>query len=262
MARKPRIQSPTNYYHIMVRGNNREYIFRESSEKKTFIDVLKEQVKAGLIDVAAYCIMDNHAHIVVEADLLSLTKAMKSTNTKYAMRFNNQRNRVGHVFQDRYRSEAIYNDIHLQQVIRYVHQNPIKANITKHLNEYNWSSYKEYIQKVNLVNENQKDFILKYFNENIKSFEKFHNQWDDNEYLETKEDLNIQRVYRSKKIISNYLEDNGIKELKDAIKNHYHSSFLINILLNESKLSHREIAELLCVNRGAIHRTKVKSEDK
>lgn len=257
MARKARIQSPTNYYHIMARGNNREYIFNNPINKNYYLEVLKEQAEDGLIDIAAYCIMDNHVHIVVEADMLNLTKAMKSINTKFAMKINKQNNRVGHVFQDRYRSEVIYNDSHLQQIVRYVHNNPIKAKISKTLDQYKWSSYNEYIYKSDIINENQKDFILNYCDNDIKNFIKFHEEVDYNEYLEIKEDIETQRLDHAQIIIQNYFIEHGISETKQISKNSYHLERIIKKLLEKSKLSHRNIADLLEINRGDVHRVRV-----
>lgn len=257
MARKARIQSPTNYYHIMARGNNREYIFTNPDHKTYYLEVLNEQAEDSLIEIAAYCIMDNHVHMVIEADMLNLTKAMKSINIKFAMRINKQNNRVGHVFQDRYKSEAIYNDSHLQQIVRYVHNNPIKAKISKTLDQYKWSSYNEYINKNEIINENQKDFILNYYNNDIKNFIKFHKEVDYNEYLEIKEDIETQRLDHAQSIIQNYFIEHGISETKQISKNPYHLEMIIKNLLEKSKLSHRNIADLLEINRGDVHRVKV-----
>lgn len=257
MARQARIQSPTNYYHIMVRGNNREHIFNNPHEKRYYLEVLKEQIEDDLIQIAAYCIMDNHVHIVVEADILNLTKAMKSINIKFAMKINKQKNRIGHVFQDRYKSEVIYNDAHLHQVIRYVHNNPIKAKITKSLNQYKWSSYNEYINKCDIINLEQKSFVLDYFKGSLERFQSFHNEDDVNEYLEIKEDIETQRLDRGQELISNYFKEHGISENKQIINNPYHLDIIIKKLLKKSKLSHRKIAELLEINRGDVHRVKI-----
>lgn len=257
MARQGRIQSPTNYYHIMARGNNREYIFNNPIYKSYYLEVLKEQVEEGLIEIAAYCIMDNHIHIVVEADILNLTKAMKSINIKFAMKVNKQNNRVGHVFQDRYKSEAIYNDSHLQQIIRYVHNNPIKAKVSKALDQYKWSSFNEYLSSNEVINENQRAFVLSYYNNDIKDFIRFHKEVDYNEYLEIKEDIEMQRLDHAQNIIQNYFNEHGISETKQISKNPHHLEMIIKNLLEKSKLSHRKIADLLEINRGDVHRVRV-----
>ncbi len=257
MARQARIQSPTNYYHIMVRGNNREYIFINPIHKSYYLDILKEQADDDLIQIAAYCIMDNHVHIVVEADMLNLTKAMKSINIKFAMKINKQKDRIGHVFQDRYKSEPIYHDTHLQQIIRYVHNNPIKAKISKSLDQYKWCSYKEYICKDKVINDNQREFVLNYFNNDIKEFEKFHEEVDYDEYLEIREDIETQRLDHAQNIIQNYFKEHGISETKQITKTPHHLDMIIKRLLNKSKLSHRKIADLLEIGRGDVHRVRV-----
>lgn len=259
MARQARILSPTNYYHIMIRGNNREYIFINPIHKNYYLEILKEQAEEGLIEIAAYCVMDNHVHIVVEADMLNLTKAMKSINIKFAMKINKEKNRIGHVFQDRFKSEPIFNDAHLQQIIRYVHNNPVKAKISKSLDVYKWSSYNEYINESEIINKNQKEFILNYFDEDINKFETFHKEVNYDEFLETNEDIETQRLDHAQYIIQNYFIEHGISEIKQISKNPYHLDNIIKKLLSNSKLSHRKIAELLEIGRGDVHRVKAEN---
>ncbi len=244
MARQARIQSPTNYYHIMVRGNNREYIFVNPIHKSYYLEILKEQVEEGLIEIAAYCIMDNHVHIVVEAHMLNLIKAMKSINIKFAMKINKQKNRIGHVFQDRYKSEIIFHDAHLQQIIRYVHNNPIKAKVSKSADKYKWCSYNEYTDQNEIIKERQKNFVLNYFNKDIKKFEEFHLEINFDEHLEIQEDIDNQRLDHAQNIIGNYFDKNGISEKSQIVKQPHHLESIIKKLLIESKLSHRKIAEV------------------
>ncbi len=84
----------------MLRGNNRESIFSKDEQKRLFIDCLKKQEEEQLIEFAVYCLMDNHVHIVVKAELNNLVKAIKEINIKYAMSLNLQKNIIGHIFQD------------------------------------------------------------------------------------------------------------------------------------------------------------------
>lgn len=124
MARQSRIQSLTEYYHIIMRGNNRESIFSQQGQKQYFKELLKEKIEEQLIDIVGYCIMDNHVHIIVKAEIGHLSKAIKSINIKYAMKFNKESRRSGHVFQGRFKSETIENENYLIQVIRYIHNVP------------------------------------------------------------------------------------------------------------------------------------------
>lgn len=254
MARQARLQSPTDYYHVMMRGNNRERIFLKSSQKQYFKDLLREQIEDGPIDLASYCIMDNHVHLVIKADLDDMTKALKKVNIKYAMNFNKERNRIGHVFQDRYKSEIISNDMHLIQVIRYVHNNPVKAKMVEGPNIYKWSSFNEYIKenKSRIVSKRQKEIILS-LNNGIENFLEFHKIEDDNEYLEIDEDRELYRLEKAQSIISAYFKEKGIFEAKELNKSPIMLEEIVISLLDRTKLSQRKIVSLLGISNHTVY---------
>ena len=252
MARKARMQSPTEYYHIIMRGNNRENIFSQQFQKQYFKDLLKEQIDEGYIAVAGYCIMDNHIHIVIKADIGCLTKAIKSINIKYAMNFNKERERIGHVFQDRFKSEEILDENYLIQVIRYIHNNPIKAKMVKSPEEYKWSSYNEYIGQNTVIDDVQKDLILE-LNNGISKFICFHKEQDDNEYLEIKEDRDKYRLEKAQELISSYFKEKGINDAKELNKYPEYMEEIIKILLSNTELSHRKVAGLLSISNNIVH---------
>ena len=197
--------------------------------------------------------MDNHVHIVVKADPLNLAKAIKCISTKYAMNFNGKRGRIGHVFQDRYRSETIIDDKYLIQVIRYIHNNPIKAKMVKSLEDYKWSSYNEYAKENSIIKTQQKEFILGYFCNNVEQFIVFHKQKDNQEYLEVKEDILKDRIEQAQEIISAYFSKKGLVEAKQVIRNPVYLEEIIQILLRESKLTHRQIANLIEDSNNIVH---------
>lgn len=257
MPRQARIQSPTNYYHVMIRGNNREPIFNGDKEKKYFLDVLQDQNEDNMVDIAAYCLMNNHVHIIIKADLINLTNAIKSVNTTYAMHFNRMRDRVGHVFQDRYKSRTINDENHLLRVIRYVHNNPVKAKIVKLPDEYMWSSYNEYNKKSSYILGNQRAFIMGFFNNSLERFAEFHRQSDDNEYLEIEEDIEKERFEQAQKIISEYFSSKGLVDAKQVARNSVYMEEIIENLLKKSRLTHRQIAGLLQVSNSTVHNLSV-----
>jgi REP element-mobilizing transposase RayT len=257
MPRQARIQSSTDYYHIMMRGNNRESIFNEDKQKRYFLESLKMQNEDQLIEIVAYCLMDNHVHIIVKANILDLAKAIKSINIKYAMNFNQKLDRVGHVFQDRFKSEAIEDDKYLLQVIRYIHNNPVAAKMVKLPGDYYWSSYNEYINKNTIIECQQKEFVLEYFSHNLNQFVEFHKQKDNYEYLEIKEDIENERLEQAQQIISSYFIKRGLFEAKQIIKNPVYLEELIQNLVNESRLTHRQIASLLRVSNNAVHKANL-----
>ncbi|MFZ5351271.1 MAG: REP-associated tyrosine transposase [Bacillota bacterium] len=262
MPRQARAISPSDYYHVIMRGNNRENIFAYTEQKNFFINLLKEQCIDGLAEISAYCIMDNHVHIVTKTEIGDLAKAVKSINTKYAMRFNTQRNRVGHVFQDRFKSEIIKDDKHLLQVVRYVHNNPVKAKMVKAACDYKYSSYNEYINENVIISSIQKKFIMEYFSDSTAQFIEYHLASDDNEYLETKEDIQKMREEKGQEIISDYILAKGLKEGKQVIANAVYLEELTYELLTKSRLSHRQIASLLGVGRGIVHYVKLEKNSR
>lgn len=257
MSRQARIQSPTDYYHVMMRGNNRESIFGKDEQKRFFLESLKMQDGDRLIDIAAYCVMDNHAHIVVKANISDLSKVIKRINIKYAMNFNQKRDGVGHVFQDRFKSEAIEDDKYLIQSIRYIHNNPVTAKMVKSPSDYNWSSYNEYINKNVIIESKQREFILEYFSHNLERFKEFHKQKDSNEYLEIKEDIENTRLERAQEIISEYFEQKGLIDAKQVIKNPFFLEEIIQNILKGCRLTHRQIANLLGVSNNAVHQVNL-----
>lgn len=143
MARQARKTASSNVYHIMCRGVSRHSIFEDTADYRHYRDLLEAQVNNESLILFAWCLMDNHVHLVAKATLPKLSFAMKSINCSYAQHFNKKHERVGHLFQDRFKSEPIETDESLLQVVRYVHRNPLEAGITQTL-DYRWSSYEEY----------------------------------------------------------------------------------------------------------------------
>lgn len=141
MPRKPREYSSTGIYHVMVRGNERKEIFHENEDRKRFLYILEQKKSKKEYDLYAYCLMDNHAHLIIKENMDHITRIMKRINTSYASYYNKKYGRVGHVFQDRYKSEVIEQESYLLEVIRYVHNNPVKARLVDDPKDYPWSSF-------------------------------------------------------------------------------------------------------------------------
>ena len=143
MARQARKTANSDTYHVMCRGVSRHSIFEDAADYRCYRELLETQANGGPLILFAWCLMDNHVHLVAKATLPELSFAMKSINCSYAQYYNKRHERVGHLFQGRFKSEPIETDESLLQVIRYVHRNPLEAGITQTL-DYRWSSFKEY----------------------------------------------------------------------------------------------------------------------
>ena len=246
MPRKSRERSPSDYYHVMMRGVNREPIFVDGYDKLYFMKIVKEESRLA---VAAYCIMDNHVHLVVRCNFADLPQAFRSLNTRFAMHYNVLKERVGHVFQNRYRSETIEDYPYMRGVIRYVHNNPAKAKLTPTAGGYQWSSYSEYHHGSNVVSESEMSFVLELFDNSIATFDGFHAGIDTVEYLDMHEEIEEWRLAAAAQIVSEHRSRNGRADVRG----------LVECLLKGGKLGHRQIAGLVGVNASFVHQVSLQS---
>lgn len=165
MARKTRIHYPGALYHVMVRGNNGENVLEKEIHKNRYLDIIASYKDEIGFLLYAYCIMDNHAHLLIEVIDAPLSQIMQRIQQVYTQWYNRKYNRTGHVFQQRYKALLCDKDSYLLQLIKYIHNNPVKANLEGEI-EYKWSSHINYIgkKKSRIVDIN---YVLSLFSENI-----------------------------------------------------------------------------------------------
>ncbi|MCL2630974.1 MAG: transposase [Firmicutes bacterium] len=147
MARVSReaVFSASDYFHVLVQGIDREYIFSSEADKFSYLGYLNEKKTKHNISILAYCVMGNHAHLLLYATQKeNISKFIKDVNVTYALSYNRKRGRVGYVFRDRFRAEAIDSDRYLLTCIAYIHQNPVKAGMVMREDDYSFSSAKTY----------------------------------------------------------------------------------------------------------------------
>ncbi|MFZ5352133.1 MAG: transposase [Bacillota bacterium] len=140
MGRPWREEYQGGIYHVIARGNNKEYIFKESIDKGCFIKQLKEYSSIMGYAVYAYVLMDNHYHILIQTMDKKLQEIMHQINNKYSKYFNHKYERVGHVFQGRYKAVRVQDERYLLKLVRYIHQNPVRAGMVSRAELYRWSS--------------------------------------------------------------------------------------------------------------------------
>lgn len=176
VARKYSI-APHTLYHITCRGNNQQNIFLSNRDKSRFLKRLSYYRQKFKFKIYCYILMENHYHLLIESGpQYTVSQFMQGLNTSYALYFTKKYQISGHLFQGRYHARIVDKDNYLLEVIRYIHLNPIRAKIVENLNDFQWSSYHEYLSnfKSKIV---EKDEILSLFGTNKESrlanFKKF-----------------------------------------------------------------------------------------
>ena len=147
MPRAARARSESGFYHVVAKGNGGQNLFEDASDYRAFLELVGAAAEKRGVLVHAYCLMSNHVHLLLEDRGNRLSDFMKSLITGYAMRFNAKTGHIGHVFQQRFKSQPVESEAYLLQAARYIHNNPAKAGVCS-ADEYLWSSYHEYASGV------------------------------------------------------------------------------------------------------------------
>ncbi len=145
MPRQPRLKGENLTYHIVQRGNGRKNIFVDDEDKRRYLYTLKKKTEKDHFQVYAYCLMDNHVHILAKVSDSDISEIMKKVNVSYVMYFNKKHKKYGHLFQNRFLSEIVNTNRYLLQASKYIHRNPVKACMVDNPEDYIWSSYRIYI---------------------------------------------------------------------------------------------------------------------
>ena len=124
----------------MVRGINQQNIFVEDNDYLKYIDTLREYKKEIAFELYAYCLMGNHLHLLIKEGNEEIGNTMRRIGVSYAYWYNRQYDRSGHLFQGRFKSEPVEDDTYFLTVLRYIHQNPVKAGLVNNTEDYKWSS--------------------------------------------------------------------------------------------------------------------------
>lgn len=236
MPRPKRELFNSEIFHIMSQGINKEYIFEKEQDKVKYRKLLFSNYSECNVEIISYCIMGNHVHLLIKADKIeNISKFMHKINTHYALYYNKNRERVGYVFRDRYKSEEINNEKYLYNCINYIHNNPVKARITKEKSEYLYSSYSITCKENKLINKKWKD---KYYN--------CQNEIENITFIATDEE----REFDIKESVEQFLCKYKIKI--EEIK--YENQILIELIriLRNKNMSIRGIEKLLNVDKNKI----------
>jgi len=141
MSRPLRVEFPGALYHLTARGNNKDEIFLNDDDRLCFLELFGQEIEQQRWICYAYCLMDNHYHLLVETPEGNLVNGMRRLNGRYTQTFNRRHGHVGHVFQGRYKSILVEKDAYLFELSRYIVLNPVRAGMVEVPEAYAWSSY-------------------------------------------------------------------------------------------------------------------------
>lgn len=160
MSRPLRIEFPGAWYHIMNRGRRGDEIFSAANDFEGFISILSESAELWNVKVAAYCLMTNHYHLLIQTPKGNLSRFMRHLNGVYTQRYNRFHGYDGQLFRGRYKAILVEEDDYLLELVRYIHRNPVRAGIVATVEQYPWSSHHSYLssEKSNYIH---KEFIIK-----------------------------------------------------------------------------------------------------
>jgi len=214
MPRQSRQKGEFSIYHIIQRGNERKNLFLSDEDRTRFLDTVGRMKKKYNFLLYAYCLMDNHVHLLIDDNGNDISQILKSINISYEYYFNHVYQRYGHLFQDRFKSELVKDEGYLLEVSRYIHNNPVKAGITGSPLDYEWSSCSVYTgnrkNEAELIDTGR---ILNYFSCEASNAVKEYT-----EYVTRKENLEVEIMEAEDDILNDNSNSKHIFSIEQAQK--------------------------------------------
>jgi putative transposase len=252
MPRGARKLSASGIYHVMVRGINRQDVFLDTEDVKHYLHALEKIKKDTNFSLYAYCFMSNHVHLLIKEGAIPLSLLMRRLGSSYVFWYNRKYDRIGYLFQDRYKSEGVEDDSYFLTVLRYIHQNPIKARLTKRIEAYPWSSYTGYLSGKDFTD---REVPLAMFNSDRKKAKKefieFHRLINDDHCLDIDE-KQLLSDQEAEKIITKLCHIKQCSDLQNLSK--VLLSEYLRRLKENNHLSVRQIERLTGIDRNTIQR--------
>lgn len=248
--------STTKLYHVIIKGIDGQDIFWEDKDKNKFLKELVSAKEKYRYDLCAYCLMDNHVHLIIYDKEEQLSKIMQSIEISYSSYFNKKYERQGHLFQNRFFSKKIESKEYFQRVCCYVHHNPIHANLKNGQND-KWNSLREYETQEEIIKE---DILLATFDTNKQKAKQKLKQYQEERKKDTISNK-IEFEFKNKLTdleAKEYLQEiSGMEELqkiKELTKEE--KKKMIEKLCERSILPMAQIARILGINRKIIERIR------
>lgn len=231
----------------MMRGNERKEIFIDDEDRIRFIETISEKKQKGRFNLHAFCLMDNHVHLMLSEGTEDIATVIKRIAVSYVYYFNKKYKRVGHLFQDRYRSEVVEDDRYILALARYIHNNPVKAGLTKTAGGYRWSSYLCYLDENQYLDKIlDKEILLAIFSDDKekakKQYIEFMNETNDDKFIDLQEEKQI-------------MDEDAAKLLFEQMSaGQDNNQELIREFKQRTNLSLRQIAAITGINKDKVNK--------
>lgn len=247
MSRVARETSSTGMYHVMLRGIDTRDLFLKDPDYQKFIYYMRKAKENIEFAVYAYSLMTNHVHMLIKTqpETKDLGEIVKRITVGYAQYHNAEYGRMGHLFQNRFRSEVVDNEASFLAVLRYIHQNPMKAGLAKGVHDYKWSSYNEYFKPASSLIEPV--FVLGLFKDS-KHFAEFNRETNEDKALD---DNPIKRITDKalKEVASSMIDINALDKLDKPSRDK-----MLREIKDSTQASNRQMARVLNIGRGILDR--------
>lgn len=252
MARGLRKESRTRLYHVVTRGNNGEKVFQKQGAKRQFLSYMQHLNENAKVEIYAYCVMDDHVHLMIRANLNDLSCYMHDLKGQYSQYYNGENDRKGHVFQGRFESECIEKESGFWSCLRYIHNNPVQAGISKEIYTYPYSSVQDYIhKKSNLIHPMARKVLISRYRTR-KEFFDFHKIIDDHIFLDMEEEKQKRKCDVLKAQLELFLQEKQILLgeflLNPRLKKGFAAEMHEKIKLPYSQIY--ETFEMICLDIG------------
>ena len=252
MSKYLREFSNSKIYHIIIKGIDESTIFYDDEDRNVFLNKLKVTKKKFKYKILAYCLMNNHVHLVISIENENLSKGIQSLIIRYASYFNRKYDRKGPFVQNRFNSKKVESQRYFLEVCRYVHRNPEKAGIEK-TDKYKWSSYHEYIGKEKIID---RRFLMHYLGNEINNFTEYTTKKESKQEVNRLAEFEMIRKLSDDIVIKIILEKfkfNSVDEIINYFKNEKNYE-KIKVLKEIQGTNPTQIRRIIRVSRRLIEK--------
>ena len=251
MPRNPRKNAEGNFYHVMVQGIGKEHIFPDDDCKGYYLRCMQSTQEKYPAKIPAFCVMGNHAHALLSVEnAAELSSYLRIVNSAYTSYYNRIHGRVGYVFRDRFRSELIVDERHLLYCLAYIQNNPLKAGMVKKAEDYNYSSYKNYLSGNGIVDF---DEAKKYYEIKAETIAEIMQERTDVNWIGHEEE---KRYECKEKVLGELKKKYGLKS-GEKLKDMDTAALITREIMRRCGASIKEMAKKLGVGRETLRKRVV-----